>query len=162
MKNSREQKPVFLYNYVGHHDVCGEGCEKIMELINSANAVVTDGEFDFVDIDLYDRFIFSHLEKLKKEAEEEKTYAKAYDYLCAANDYVDDRRRYINLVTLSYADRCPNKRMTFKREFEFAFASFRSLFEHFIHAHNLLFESTPTPADYHNPKDSTIESTDTD
>ena len=100
------------------------------------------------------------LEKLKKEAEDENTYAKAYDYVCAADDYIDDRRRYINLVTLSYADCCPNKRITFKREFEFASAYLSALFEHFIHAHDLLFKSTPTPADYNNPKDSTIESTD--
>ncbi len=162
MKNSKEQKPIFLYNYFGHHDVCGKDCEKIVELIKPANAVVTDGEFEFLDIELYDRFILSHLEKLKKEAENESTYAKAYEYVCAADNYIDDRRRFVSLVTLSYADCCPNKRKTFKREFGFASANLSALFEHFIHAHNLLFESTPTPADYHNPKDSTIESTDTD
>ncbi len=162
MENSVKQKPIFLYNYFGHHDVCGEDCRKILELIKPANAVVTDGEFDFIDIELYDRFILSHLEKLKKEAENERTYAKAYEYVCAADDYIDDRRRFVNLVTPNFTDHCPNKRKTFKREFEFASANLSTLFEHFIHSHNLLFESTPTPADYHNPKDSTIESTDTD
>lgn len=162
MKNSSEQKPIFLYNYFGHHDVCGKDCEKIVELIKPANAVVTDGEFEFLDIELYDRFILSHLEKLKKEAEKANTYVKAHDYLCAANDYVDDRRRYINLVTLSFADRCPNKRKTFKREYEFASVNLSAFFEHFIHAHNLLFESTPTPADFRNPIESTTENTDND
>ncbi|MCD6161028.1 MAG: hypothetical protein J7K40_01265 [candidate division Zixibacteria bacterium] len=160
MKNSKEQKPIFLYNYFGHHDVCGKGCEKILELLTPANAIVTDGDHDYIDMEEYDRFILSHLEKLKKEAEKDSTYAKAYDYVRETDDYFDDRRRFINLVTLSYADRCPNKRITFKRDYEFASANFRALFEHFIHAHNLLFQSTPTPADYHNPKDSKIESTD--
>ena len=160
MKNQKEQKLIFLYNYLGHRDIFGEGCEKILELIKPADAIVNDGEFDYIDIEEYDRFIMSRLVKLKKEAEDENTYAKAYDYLCTANDYVDDRRRYINLVTLSYADRCPNKRITFRREFEFAITNLSVLFEHFIHAHNLLFKSTPTSADYHNPKDSTIENTD--
>lgn len=138
----------------------GEFDNEILTLIEPANAVFEVDLMPFIDIETYDQFILSRFKKLRKEAEKENSYAKAYEYVCATNVYIDDRRRFIDLMAFSYADRCPNKRQSFKRNYGFASTNFRALFEHFIHAHELLFRSTPTPADFNNPENSKKENPD--
>ncbi|MCD6163780.1 MAG: hypothetical protein J7K40_15390 [candidate division Zixibacteria bacterium] len=119
MVNSKENKLIHLYTCMG----CFNGSEfdkEILTLIEPANAVFEIDRMPFIDIEIYGQFILSRLKSLRKKAEEENTYAKAYEYVCAANDYINDCRR----------------------------------------SHELLFQSTPIPADFKSPENSKKENPD--
>jgi hypothetical protein len=146
--------------YLCNPQICRDCYEQALDSIRMAEALNVIAGKQYIEFTKYDRYIAGFLNELKDKAQKTGSHNDAYDYVSVSAGFFNIRHEFINHLGFEYSENNPDQISELKRLYEIAAPSYKNLADHVALAHELLFRSTPVPADLSVPEDSNKENPD--